>query len=257
MSEATEYAIGAQVYCEQGPCGELVRVVVDPIKRAITHLVVEQRHSQEVGRLVPIDFVESATEQELRLRCNLDDFASLEPAEETKFVQAPAGQWGYGQRQMMMLPFFGLGGMGMLGGFGMGGLGMGMGGMGMGGMGMGGMGMGMGGMGMGASQQAVTYDKVPPGEVEVQRGQRVHASDGPIGHVRGLVIDPSDHQVTHVLLDEGHLWGKKEVSIPISAVTGVYDDGVQLNLTKAEIADLPPVVDVDHHGASDEAAQSE
>ena len=237
MSEAAEYAIGAQVYCEQGPCGELMRVVVDPIKSAITHLVVEQRHSQEVGRLVPIDLVETATEQELRLHCTLAQFAALEAAEETKFVQAPAGQWGYGQRQMLMLPFFGLGGMGMLGG-----------------LGMGGMGMGMGGMGMGASQQAVTYDKVPPGEVEVRRGQHVHASDGPIGHVRGLVVDPSDHQVTHVLLDEGHLWGKKEVSIPISAVTGVGDDGVRLNLTKAAIANLPPVVDVEQHGAqSDES----
>ena len=84
------------------------------------------------------------------------------------------------------------------------------------------------------------HDRVPPGEVELRRGQRVHASDGAIGHVRGLVVDPSDHQVTHVLLDEGHLWGKKEVSIPISAVTGV-DDGVRLNLTKAEVANLPPV----------------
>jgi len=261
MSEAAEYAIGARVYCEQGPCGELVRVVVDPIKRAITHLVVGERHGQEVGRLVPIDLVETATEQELRLHCTFEQFASLEAAEETKFVQAPEGQWGYGQGQMLMLPFFGLRGMGMLGGLGMGG--MGMGGMGMGGMGMGmgglGMGrMGMGGLGMGPSQQAVTYDKVPPGEVEVRRGQRVHASDGPIGHVRGLVIDPSDHQVTHVLLDEGHLWGKKEVSIPISAVTEVDDDGVRLSLTKAEIADLPPVVDVDQQGGtSDEAVQRE
>ncbi|MGH8997583.1 MAG: hypothetical protein ACRDYB_16410, partial [Acidimicrobiales bacterium] len=93
MSEAAEYAIGAQVYCEGGECGELLRVVVDPIKRAITHLVVEQRHSQEVGRLVPIDLVETATEQELRLRCTRRKFETLEAAEETKFVQAPGGQW--------------------------------------------------------------------------------------------------------------------------------------------------------------------
>jgi hypothetical protein len=39
-----------------------------------------------------------------------------------------------------------------------------------------------------------------------------------------LVIDPSDHRVTHVLLDEGHLWGEKRVAIPIGAVTRV-DDG--------------------------------
>ena len=246
MSEAAEYAIGAQVHCEQGPCGELLRVVVDPVKRAITHLVVGERHGQDVDRLVPIDLVESATERDLRLHCTLEQFAFLEVAEETKFVQPPGGQWGYGQGQMLMLPFFGLGGMGMLGGLGMGGLGMG--------------GPGVGGLGVAGSQQRVTYDKVPPGEVEVQRGQHVHASDGAIGHVRGLVIDPSDHQVTHVLLDEGHLWGKKEVSIPISAVIGVDGDGVRVRLTKAEIADLPPVVDVDvdgKDGTGDQPLRSE
>jgi len=44
--------------------------------------------------------------------------------------------------------------------------------------------------------------------------------------------------VTHVLLQEGHLWGRKEVSIPISAVTGV-DAGIRLNITKKQVEDLP------------------
>ena len=73
---------------------------------------------------------------------------------------------------------------------------------------------------------------------------RVHATDGDIGHVQGLVIDPRSHHVTHVLLQEGHLWGRKEVSIPISAVTRV-DDGIRLSITKQDVADLPPV-DIGH-----------
>jgi len=47
-----------------------------------------------------------------------------------------------------------------------------------------------------------------------------------------------------VLLQEGHLWGRKEVSIPISAVTGVQD-GIRLNITKQQVENLPPV-DIDH-----------
>jgi sporulation protein YlmC with PRC-barrel domain len=82
------------------------------------------------------------------------------------------------------------------------------------------------------------------GEVEVRRGEHVHATDGPIGQVQGLVIDPSDHHVTHVLLDEGHLWGKKRVAIPISAVKDVKG-GVRLNLTKDQVRDLP-AVELDH-----------
>ena len=92
--------------------------------------------------------------------------------------------------------------------------------------------------------ETVTYDAVPAGEVAVRRGERVHATDGDIGQVEGLVIDPRNHHVTHVLLQEGHLWGRKEVAIPISAVTGV-DDRIRLNIAKQEVQDLPPV-DIDH-----------
>jgi hypothetical protein len=61
-----------------------------------------------------------------------------------------------------------------------------------------------------------------------------------IGRVQGLIIDPSDPHVAHVLLDEGHLWGQKRVAISISAVTGVAN-GVRLNLAKDEVRDLPAV----------------
>jgi hypothetical protein len=43
-----------------------------------------------------------------------------------------------------------------------------------------------------------------------------------------------------VLLQEGHLWGHKEVAIPIGAVTGV-EDGIRLNITKHQVENLPPV----------------
>jgi hypothetical protein len=44
--------------------------------------------------------------------------------------------------------------------------------------------------------------------------------------------------VTHILLDEGHLWGKRRVAIPIGAVAG-FSDGVRLSLTRDEVRDLP------------------
>ena len=78
----------------------------------------------------------------------------------------------------------------------------------------------------------------------MRRGEHVHATDGNIGRVQGLVIDPRSHHVTHVLLQEGHLWGRKEVAIPISAVTGV-ERRYRLSITKQEVQDLPPV-DIDH-----------
>ncbi len=208
MSETTEFTIGSDVSCSDGACGELRRVVVDPIARALTHLVVEAKHRQGMGHLVPVDLVSSAG-AEIHLRCTVAQFEALDDAEETQFLPGASGQWGYGQDQMLSHPYYGLG--------------------------MGGM-----GMGMGVGPQPIIFDRVPVGEVEVRRGEHVQATDGPIGKVQGLVVDPSDHHVTHVLLDEGHLWGKKRVAIPIGAVSGV-DDGVKLNLTKDEVRDLPEV----------------
>jgi sporulation protein YlmC with PRC-barrel domain len=231
MSESTEFSIGSEVACSDGRCGVLKRVVVDPVARAITHLAVEPRHRRGAGHLVPVDLVAS-TGKEIQLRCSKSEFDALDDAEEIQLLSGARGEWGYDQEQMFSLPYYGLG---------MGGMGMGPGGMSMAGEGMG---MGMGSPGSTGGPHAVTYDRVPVGEVEVRRGEHVHASDGAIGRVRGLVVDPRDHHVTHVLLDEGHLWAEKRVSIPISAVKGI-DDGVRLNLTKDEVRDLPPV-DVDH-----------
>lgn len=85
----------------------------------------------------------------------------------------------------------------------------------------------------------IVEDIVPVGETDVGPGERVHATDGEIGRVQGFILDPGDHRVTHVLLQEGHFWGRKEVAIPISAVTG-FDGGIRLNITKKQVAELPP-----------------
>lgn len=94
-------------------------------------------------------------------------------------------------------------------------------------------------MGISHNVRTVVEDVVPVGEAEIGPGEPVHALDGEIGQVRGFLVDPGDHRVTHVLLREGHLWGRKEVAIPVSAVTGV-ENGIRLSLTKKQIADLPP-----------------
>jgi len=214
MDETTPLVIGAGARCTDGACGEVSRVVVDPVARAVTHLVVEPAGRQGLGRLVPLDLVDS-TGGEIRLRCTLAEFEKLDAAEETQFVPGTRGYAAYGPEQVLAWPYSSLGGIDSVQGEIVSGI-----------------------------SETITYDTLPLGEVAVRRGDRVHATDGAIGHVEGLVIDPRNHHVTHVLLQEGHLWGHKEVAIPISAVTGA-GDGIELNLTKDQIRDLPPV-DMDH-----------
>lgn len=87
----------------------------------------------------------------------------------------------------------------------------------------------------------VTVDTVPVGEVAVRRGQQVNASDGKVGEVEGLIVDADNHHVTHLLLKEGHIFDRKEVAVPISAVKAVREDVAEVALSKKEIEDLPPV----------------
>jgi sporulation protein YlmC with PRC-barrel domain len=222
MTDTTQFTIGVEAICSDGVCGEVSRVIVDPVARTVTHLVVDPKHGHSLGRLVPLDLVDEST-GEVRIRCTTEEFDNLDPAEESKFLPGVGGGLGYGREQVWGLPYYGLG-------------------MGMAGVGMGGM--GMGGLGVSNAAEPVTYDRIPSGEVAVRRGEHVHATDGEIGKVQGLVIDPRTHHVTHVLLQEGHLWGRKEVAIPIGAVAGA-DDGIRLNIAKNEVEDLPSV-DIDH-----------
>ncbi len=213
MAETTPFTIGASVSCTDGACGKVTRVVVDPVAQAVTHLVVAPKPWRGPGRLVPVGLA-GATAGEIRLRCTLAEFEELDPAEETQFLPGTPGYPGYDPEQVVYWPYYNLGaGPGVAGG-------------------------------MAAVPRPVTYDTVPLDEVEVRRGEHVHATDGTIGKVQGLIIDRRSHHVSHVLLQEGHIWGRKEVAIPVSAVTSIQD-GIRLNITRQQVQDLPPV-DIDH-----------
>jgi sporulation protein YlmC with PRC-barrel domain len=85
----------------------------------------------------------------------------------------------------------------------------------------------------------VEHELVPPGEEAIDRGARVMAKDGPIGHVDEFLIDPASQLITHLVLREGHFWGQKEVTIPVSQIGRIEDDTVYLKLSKEEIEKLP------------------
>jgi sporulation protein YlmC with PRC-barrel domain len=214
VTETTPFTIGTEVSCTDGACGEVSRVIVDPVARAVTHLVVEPKHRLDLAKLVPLDLVDASAGQ-IRIRCSTAEFEQLDDAEETQFIAGAGGVSAYGEDQALSWPYYGLG-------------------------------PGVAGFGPEMAPMDVVYDTTPLGEVEVRRGEHVHATDGAIGRVQGLVIDQKSRHVTHVLLQEGHLWGKKEVAIPINAVTKVdADDGIHLSITKRQVQDLPPV-DIEH-----------
>lgn len=206
MADAA-FTIGSTAACSDGPCGKVTRVVVDPVARTLTHLVVEPTHRSGLARLVPLDQVTTGPEG-VQMRCTLDEFDTLPRAEENDFLPGGSGYGDYEAHEAYYWPYYGIeGGPDPI---------------------------------VANASAIVTHETLPPGEVGVRRGDRVHASDGEIGKVEGLVVDTQQGHVTHVLLQEGHLWGRKDVAIPIGAIERMTD-GITVRMTKHEIGELPAV----------------
>lgn len=223
MAETLLFRLGARVRGTDGDCGKLRSLVIKPDDDGVTHLVVEPAHRQGLGKLVPFRLVDAALADpasgEVRLSCTTAEFGQLDPAEATYFFPGnedyetyrwePVVSWPYYAPQDAMLG----GAPGTTGGY------------------------------PGEVTQVVTVDTVPdqlPGEDEVSRGEHVHARDGDIGHLQGIVVDPATGRVTSLLLKEGHLLSRRTVLIPRSAVAEVGEDGFHLHVTTQQVRDLPP-----------------
>ncbi len=50
-----------------------------------------------------------------------------------------------------------------------------------------------------------------------------------------------------LLLQEGHLWGRKEVAIPVASISRAAAAGITVDLTREQIGDLP-AVEIGHPG---------
>lgn len=203
----TTLVIGSEAVGSDGYRGEVLAVVVDPAARTVTHLVVEPHGRAGLARLVPLELAELAGAEPgpIPLRCTEAEFMSLEPAEETLAEFVP----GYPDPVQLLPPGW---------------------------RDTGGGPTADGGTILRIPEKE-TVDIVPPGEVEERRGDHVHASDGDVGHLRGLRIDPGSRRVTHVLVREGHVWGHQDVDIPAEMVAG-FGDGIRLSVTRQQVRDL-------------------
>jgi sporulation protein YlmC with PRC-barrel domain len=203
------------VRCVDGPFGELADVVIDPTSQRVTHLVIAPHHDHGLAVLVPVDLAlaEDGPRPAIALRCTLADTRRLPPVQEFAYLRLgefPANDpdWDVGIDNVLALPYYGYAG------FDEGPVDF-------------------------DPHVSMTYDRVPKGEVEIRRASQVTSVDGHrLGRVDGFLVD-GGNQITHVVLEHGHLWGRREVTIPISAVTRVATDAVVAGLTKDEIGALP------------------
>jgi sporulation protein YlmC with PRC-barrel domain len=205
--------LGRTVGCTDAAFGELADVVVDPAKRRVTHLVVHPRHHPELGRLVPIERVRAAADgdEEIALDCALaemDAFASVHEVAFLRLGELPVHDpdWEVGATDLLALP---------------------------GPAGFDGVSLNL------DPEVTVAYDRVPRGEVEIRRESAVTAVDGEaLGRVDGFLAD-DDGRISHLLLEHGHLWGRRQLAIPVAAIARVETDEVVLAISKDDVGALP------------------
>jgi hypothetical protein len=199
-----EIPLNAQVECTDGVYGRSEYVPIDPVTDQMTHLVVKRDAHPHVEYLVSVDFVTETIADTIRLICSKAELEQMTPFIKMEFVEEKA------------LDYAGYRG-------------------------------GIAGMGSYYYMPYVTseirvpvgHQQIPPGELAVHRGARVEATDGYVGHVDEFVVNPENGHITYLVMREGHLWGKKDVIVPLSALGETRQDAVVLNLNKRQIELLP------------------
>ena len=203
-----EIPLNAQVECTDGVYGRSEYVLIDPILGQVAHLVVREDVSPNMEYIVPIDFVVETIADTIRLSCSKTELEKMKPFIKTKFIEEklpdknfgfPAGGL-FGAGSYFYMPYV---------------------------------------TPENTLEVQVEHRQIPHGELAVQRGTRVEAKDGYVGKVDEFVVNPKNSHITHLVMREGHLWGQKNVIIPLSAMEDTGDDTLFLNIDKQQIESLP------------------
>jgi sporulation protein YlmC with PRC-barrel domain len=212
---AERLELGTAVHCADAELGELADVVVDPQSRRVVDLVVRPHGAGGPVRLVPIEMARGSSWQErITLACTTEEagrFPAIREAAAMQMGDFPAGdsEWDVGVEDVNAVPT--------------------------------GSSMDMApGVDGWDPLMEVTYDRIPKGKAELRHKSSVLSADGHvIGEIDAFVVDGDE--ITHLILARGHLWGRRDVTIPIAQVETIKTDEVVLGISRSEVGRLPSV----------------
>ena len=105
--------IGDRVRCADGVYGELTDIVIDPLEKRVTHLVVQPEQSEGEARLVPIQQAKGRDDEqrEIELEYTLDEAQGFESVHEAAYLrlgESPAEDpdWDVGVEDVLALPYY-------------------------------------------------------------------------------------------------------------------------------------------------------
>lgn len=201
--------LNADLHCTDGAGGQAVAAVLDPVRLTMSHIVVDIKGHGHTEYLMPLEFITGSSAKGITLSCARDDLANLDPFLKTVRVE----DQGMGLTNVQGLAYAEFQGGLSATDFSM----------------------------TGGGTAYVDEEAIPDNELTTRHGIPVYASDHQVGQLDEFVVTPESGQITHVVLKEGHLFGKKEIAVPIDQVDRIGEVAVYLKLTQHEVEQLPQV----------------
>lgn len=200
--------------------GRVNKVVVDPSTEEVTHLVVKKGLFLTRDRVVPLDQVQSATEDLVVLRDDVEDPDSFPNFEETRYVPAAGIEefqcWEAWEARKVILYHTRIN-----------------------------MPWWKDGPDINPPKPPfvkTTRRNIPEGTVPLEEGAKVMDAEGnPVGNIAEIYAEPEEHRITHLLIERGIL-GKEKKLIPSAWVKDIFEDSVRLSVRSSVIENLPEPV---------------
>ena len=198
--------LDVKVQCIDGDCGKTTTIIMNPVTTEVTHVVVKDRHSEY---MVPLEHIAEGSADLVKLQLSREELARQEPFVRTQFLgqemldEDIKAAAVVTEMDAVMWPYNSLDD--------------------------------------NYQDMYVQVEQIPHDELAIHRGSHVEANDGHIGRVGEFIVNPENNHVTYLVLLEGHLWGKKMVTIPVSEIDRIEQDTVYLKLDKVTVKSLPSV----------------
>jgi uncharacterized protein YrrD len=197
-----EIPLNKDVICNDVICGRSTRLIINPVNDQVTHLVVAEKDFPNPERMVPVAEIAETSHEWIKLRVDQAEFLRMEPFIETDFIEAGKINFVLPLNEPYMYWPYSI---------------------------------------YEDVPVPLEHKHLPVGEVAIHRGTPVIATDGKIGKVDEFLVYPTNDNISHLILREGHLWGQKDVMIPVDAIEKITEDGVFLKKSKQFVESLPAI----------------
>lgn len=193
--------VNDEIDCSDGPGGRVTCLMINPLKPQVTHLVVAERAFPYLKRLVPVQLLKDSPPGRSSLDCTRSQLAILRPFHEIEYSQDDVPYFAYEGHMDKMWPYDTTETMPI----------------------------------------PVQLEIIPLSVVTIHRDALVKATNGRVGQVVRFLIQPPSGLITQLVLRQGHLWRKKEVTIPVSEIERIEKEIIYLKLDKRSLETLPAV----------------